>query len=213
MKVGIIGATGKAGSLIMKEAIDRGNEVTAIVRDASKLQETDIAVIEKDVFNLKVDDLKSFDVVVNAFGSSPGKEHLHVDVGRVLIDLMTHLPETRLLVVGGAGSLYVDEEKTTVLKDTADFPNNAYPTASNQGKNLEDLQQSSGIKWTFISPAAVFDPQGKRTGSYQKGKDNLIVNAKGDSYISYADYAIVVVDEIEKPLHINERFTVVSEAE
>ena len=97
--------------------------------------------------------------------------------------------------------------------DTPEFPKEYFPTASNQGKNLEDLQNASGIKWTFISPGAYFNPEGKRTGSYQKGKDNLIVNSKGDSYVSYADYAIAVLDEIENPQHINERFTLVSEAE
>jgi putative NADH-flavin reductase len=213
MKIGIIGASGKAGSRIMKEALERGHEVTAIVRNASKITDQNIAVLEKDIFTLTSDDLKQFDVVVNAFGAAPGQEHLHVEAGRSLIEALKRAPETRLIVVGGAGSLFVDEEKTTRLIDTPDFPKEYVSTASNQAKNLEDLQNTSGIKWTFISPAAFFDPEGKRTGSYQKGKDNLIVNAKGQSYVSYADYAIAVLDEIENPQHVNERFTVVSESE
>jgi putative NADH-flavin reductase len=99
------------------------------------------------------------------------------------------------------------------LIETPEFPKEYFSTASNQVKNLEDLQNTSGVKWTFISPAAFFNPEGKRTGSYQKGKDNLIVNSKGDSYVSYADFAIAVLDEIENPQHINERFTLVSETE
>ena len=213
MKIGIIGASGKAGSMILKEASERGHEVTAIVRSASKMANSDAAVIEKDIFNLTAADIKGLDVVVNAFGAAPGQEHLHVEAGRKLIELFKQVPETRLIVVGGAGSLYVDKEKTTQLYDTPEFPKEYLPTAKNQGQNLQDLKEAEGLKWTFISPAAFFNPEGKRTGSYQKGQENLIVNAAGESYISYADYAIAVVDEAEKGEHINERFTVVGEAE
>jgi uncharacterized protein len=213
MKIGVIGATGKAGSLIVKEASERGHDVTAIVRNATKLSVEKVAVLEKDVFDLKTEDLQQFDVVVNAFGAPAGQEHLHVDAGKVLIEALKGTSDTRLIVVGGAGSLFVDEAQTVRLIETPEFPKEYFATASNQGKNLEDLQNASGIKWTFISPAAYFNPEGKRTGSYQKGKNNLIVNSKGDSYVSYADFAIAVLDEIENPLHINERFTLVSEAE
>ncbi|BDG81888.1 MULTISPECIES: NAD(P)-dependent oxidoreductase [Bacillus] len=213
MKIGIIGASGKAGSLILKEAKERGHEVTAIVRNASKVQDQDTAILEKDVFELTAEDLKPFDALVNAFGAAPGQEHLHVEAGRTLISLLKDAKHTRLFVVGGAGSLFVDEDKTTRLMDTPEFPKEYLPTASNQGENLKDLQKADSISWTFLSPAAFFDPAGKRTGSYQKGKDNVIVNANGDSYISYADYAIAVLDELEHPSHKNERFTVVSEAE
>ncbi|MDO0599409.1 MULTISPECIES: NAD(P)-dependent oxidoreductase [Bacillus] len=215
MKIGIIGASGKAGSMILKEASERGHEVTAIVRSASKManSDSDAAVIEKDIFNLTAADIKGLDVVVNAFGAAPGQEHLHVEAGRKLIELFKQVPETRLIVVGGAGSLYVDEEKTTQLYDTPEFPKEYLPTAKNQGQNLQDLKEADGLKWTFISPAAFFNPEGKRTGSYQKGQENLIVNTAGESYISYADYAIAVVDEAEKGEHVNERFTVVGEAQ
>ncbi|WP_079911252.1 NAD(P)-dependent oxidoreductase [Paenibacillus sp. 32352] len=212
MKIAVIGAAGKAGSLIVKEAVSRGHQVTAIVRNASKLQDNSIAVMEKDVFQLTSEDLKGFDVVVNSFGAPAGQEHLHVEAGRALIESLKGVPQTRLIVVGGAGSLFVDEQQTVRLLDTPEFPKEYFATASNQGKNLEDLQQSTGIQWTFISPSAFFNPEGRRTGAYQKGKDNLLVNSQGHSHISYADYAIAVVDEIEKPQHINERFTVVGEA-
>ncbi|MCY8757683.1 NAD(P)-dependent oxidoreductase [Bacillus haynesii] len=213
MKIGIIGASGKAGSMILKEASERGHEVTAIVRSASKVANSGAAVIEKDIFDLTAADIKGLDVVVNAFGAAPGREHLHVEAGRKLIELFKQVPETRLIVVGGAGSLYIDKEKTTQLYNTPEFPKEYLPTAKNQGQNLQDLKEAEGLKWTFISPAAFFNPEGKRTGSYQKGQENLIVNTAGESYISYADYAIAVVDEAEKGEHINERFTVVGEAE
>ncbi|WP_239615583.1 NAD(P)-dependent oxidoreductase [Cohnella mopanensis] len=212
MKIAIIGASGKAGAEISKEAVARGHEVTAIVRDAAKVKQSQVTVMQKDIFDLTSQELGAFDVVVNAFGAAPGQEHQHVEAGRVLIQALQGTPATRLIVVGGAGSLFVDEAKSVRLIDTPEFPDIYKPTASNQGKNLEDLRNASGIKWTFLSPAAFFNPEGKRTGSYVTGQDNLIVNSKGESHVSYADYAIAVVDEIENPKHMNARFTVVSES-
>ncbi|UYY98386.1 NAD(P)-dependent oxidoreductase [Peribacillus frigoritolerans] len=212
MKIGIIGASGKAGSLILKEALTRGHEVTAIVRDEAKVQIQGASVLEKDIFDLKAEDIKEFDVVVNAFGAAPGKEHLHVDAGKILIEAMKGAPQTKLIVVGGAGSLFVDEAKTIRVLDTPEFPKEYFATAFNQSKNLGDLQNATDIQWTFISPSAFFDPQGNRTGGYKLGKDNLLVNSKGESYVSYADFALAVLDEIENPQHINQRFTVVAEA-
>lgn len=211
-KIGVIGASGKAGSLIVQEALARGHEVTAIVRNAASLTNPKAAVLEKNVFDLTSDDLKAFDVVVNAFGAPIGNEHLHVDAGNALIAALQQTPDTRLLVVGGAGSLFVDEAKTTRLMDTPEFPKEYLATATNQGKNLEILQQTDSINWTFLSPAAFFSPEGRRTGAYKLGKDHLLLNSKGQSYVSYADYAIAVVDEIEHPQHPNARFTVVSES-
>ena len=212
MKVGIIAATGKVGSLVLKEAKQRGHEVTAIVRDATKLTDKSVPVIEKSIFDLTTEDVKQFDIVVNAFGAPLGEEQAHVDAGHALIEAAKGT-ETRIIVVGGAGSLYVDEAKTVKLIDTPEFPDFVKPTAKGQGGNLEELQQTADLKWTFISPSAFFDAEGKRTGSYTAGKDHLLVNSQGDSYISYADFAIAVVDEIEQANHINERFTVVGEKE
>jgi putative NADH-flavin reductase len=192
----------------MKEALERGHDVTAIVRSASKITEQNAAVLEKDVFSLTTSDLNGFDVVVNAFGAPAGQEHLHVEAGNVLIEALKGAPHTRLLVVGGAGSLFVDEAKTTRVLEAPDFPEAYLATAQNQGENLRILQGTDSIQWTFISPSAFFDPQGARTGSYKLGKDHLLVNAKGQSYVSYADYAIAVLDEIENPQHLNQRFTV-----
>ncbi|MED3552645.1 NAD(P)-dependent oxidoreductase [Cytobacillus praedii] len=212
MEIGIIGASGKVGSLILKEAVSRGHQVTAIVRDKSKLEDTNIAVIEKNILDLTQEDVKQFEVVVNAFGAPLGEEQAHVDAGHALIEALKGT-NTRGIIVGGAGSLYVDENKTLQLIDTPEFPDFVKPTAKGQGRNLQELQTTTDITWTFISPSAVFDVKGKRTGSYKSGKDHLLVNSKGESYISYADYTIAVLDEIENPQHLNERFTVVGEAE
>lgn len=216
MKIGIIGASGKAGSLILQEAVRRGHQVTAIVRDQSRLKDTNVAVnvavIEKNILELTQDDVKQFDVVVNAFGAPLGEEQAHVDAGHALIEALKGT-NTRAIIVGGAGSLYVDENKTLRLMDTPEFPEFVKPTARDQGRNLQELESTTGIQWTFISPSALFDAEGKRTGTYKTGKDHLLFNSKGNSYISYRDYAIAVLDEIENPQHINERFTVVGEAE
>lgn len=212
MKIGIIGASGKAGQLILEEAVARGHEVTAIVRDKTKVKDTEVAVIEKDIYSLTKNDTTQFDIIVNAFGAPIGEEQAHVDAGHALIEAVKGT-DTRIIVVGGAGSLYVDEEKTIRVIDTPDFPDAFKPTANGQARNFAELQNTTDVKWTFISPSAVFDADGKRTGSYQTGKDQLLVNSKGESYISYADYAVAVLDEIENPQHINERFTVVGENE
>lgn len=207
MKIAVIGATGKAGQKIVEEAVQRGHEVTAIVRSAAKVTEA-IPVIEKDVFDVTQEDVKGFDVVVNAFGAPAGQEDLHVKAGRHLISIFQGI-STKLVVVGGAGSLFVDPEKKVRVMDTPDFPAMYLATAQNQGQNLQDLQQSS-ITWTFISPSAFFDPEGPRTGHYTAGVDHLLVNDAGESYVSYADYAVAVVDELENPQHVNSRFTVTS---
>lgn len=211
MQIGIIGATGKAGSLILKEAQARGHEVTAIVRDASRISDSSINILEKNVLDLTGADLQRFDVVVNAFGAAPGQETQYVEVGRVLIQALKGT-DTRLFVVGGAGSLFVDEAKTLRLLETPDFPKEYYPTAFHAGENLKDLEQTKDVTWTYLSPAAFFNPEGRRTGSYQEGKDHVMGNASGKSYVSYADYVIAVLDELEQPKHLNERYTVVSEA-
>lgn len=211
MKIAVIGAGGKAGSEIVKEALDRGHEVTAIVRDAAKVAGSKAAVVEKDIFDLTAADLQHYDAVVNAFAAPFGEEHHHVEAGNVLIEALKDAPGTRLIVVGGAGSLYVDEAQTVKVVDTPGFPDFVKPTALNQSKNLEILQGTEGLQWTFISPSANF-AVGERRGAYTAGKDQLLVNSKGESYVSYADYAIAVVDELEQPQHIGERFTVVSES-
>ena len=112
-----------------------------------------------------------------------------------------------MIIVGGAGILFVDEAQTIRLADTPEFPKEYFAT-SNQGKNLE-VSKREQLLTGHSSACNIFQPRNKGTGFYQKGKDNPIVNSKGDSYVSYADFAIAVLDEIENPQHINERFTIV----
>ncbi len=209
MKIGVIGATGKAGSLIASEAYARGNKVTAIIRNKSKLENDIYEVIEKDIFDLKSKHLKDFDVVVNAFGTAFDKESakLHVKAMKYLIKVFEDLPNVRLIVIGGAASLYKDGNmKRQVLED---IPEEWRAVPQKAAKAL-DILRKSDVNWTFFSPAVTFDYKGARTGKYTLGNEFYIVNEDGESYISYSDYAIALVDEIENEAFIKRRFTAVS---
>jgi len=209
MKIAIIGASGKAGSLILEEALRRHHDVTAIVRDRSRLK-FDVPVIEKDIFDITTSDLVSFEVVINAFGAKGAEPISYQTTTKHLIDVFQSLKDTRYIVVGGAGSLYSDESLSTRLYESPDFPPSVYPISFNMTMALELLKESS-LNWTFFSPAVQFDVHGPRTQQYLLGTDFVILNQQGISYISYADYAFALLDEVETPIHINQRFTAVSE--
>lgn len=211
MKIAVIGANGKAGSLIVKEALERGHEVTAVVRDSSKVNNTQIKILEKDLFDLTYDDLKENDAVIDAFAVwAEDQLYQHKTSLAHLSDILAEKP-VRLLVVGGAGSLYVDPEHKLRLMDTPDFPDMFKPLASNMGEAFDALRTRKDVNWTYLSPSADFSAEGVRTGKYKAGGEELITNSKGLSTISYADYAIAMLDEAELPKHLQERFTVVSE--
>lgn len=206
MKIGVIAANGKVGRLIVKEALERGMDVTAIVRSANKTEAK--KVIQKDIMDLTREDLEGFDVVVDAFGIwDDEKMNLHSVTLNHLADILSG-SSTRLLVVGGAGSLYMDKAHSQRLFETADFPKEYLSVSRGQGKSLDELRKRNDVKWTYISPAAEFDPEGKKTGSYVLAGEEFTVNEKGESYISYADYAVALVDEAEKGNHIRERISV-----
>lgn len=207
MKIAVVCANGKVGKLVVKEAIKRGIDVTAIVRGENKsLAEHTII---KDLFDLKKSDLDSFDTVVDAFGTwSPESLPQHSTSLKKLCDLLSGTNK-RLIVVGGAGSLYVNPEHTLQLMDTPDFPDMFKPLASNMGKALEELRLRDDVRWTYISPAGDFQADGEKCGKYILGGEELTLNSKGESIISYADYAAALVDEIENGNHINERISVV----
>lgn len=209
MKIAVVCANGKEGQLITKEAINRGFDVTAVVRGENKSEAK--KTIIKDLFDLTSEDLRGFDAVVDAFGAwAPETLPQHSTSLKVLCDALSGT-DTRLLVVGGAGSLYVNPEHTLQVMDGADFPEMFKPLAQAQGKALDELRTRTDVKWTFISPAGDFRADGERTGKYIWGGEELTLNSKGESIISYADYAIAMVDEIEKGNHICERISVVKE--
>lgn len=209
MKIAVICANGKEGKLIVKEALERGLDVTAVVRGEN--QSAASKVIQKDLFALTAADLEGFDAVIDAFGAwTPETLPQHSTSLKHLCDLVSG-SEIRLLVVGGAGSLYVNPEHTAQVMDGADFPEIFKPLASHMGKALEELRARTDVKWTYISPAGDFQADGPRTGKYLLGGEELLLNAKGESVISYADYAIAMVDEAVDGNHIRQRISVVAE--
>ncbi len=160
MKIAIIAPNGQAGQTIAKEAVERGHQVTAIVRSENKSVAQE--VIQKDAFALTKEDLAGFDVVVNAFGAwTPETLPDHARLAEHLATILAGSP-TRLLVVGGAGSLYLDESQTAMLKDTPDFPAEYLPIAEAMGAGLDLYRQATAVNWTYISPATDFDAEGQK---------------------------------------------------
>ena len=206
MKIAVVAANGKAGQLIVEEAVKRGHDVTAIVRSKNKTQAQHL--LKKDLFDLTKEDLVGYDVVATAFGAWIAETlPLHSKSIEHFNDLLAGT-STRFLVVGGAGSLYVDKEKKVRLVDTAEFPADYKPLSSAQADELDLLRTKKDLNWTFVSPAAEFIPDGAHTGEYILAGDFFTVNEAGESKISYADYAIAFVDEIESGKHIQERISV-----
>ena len=178
MKIAVICANGKEGKLIVKEALERGLDVTAVVRGEN--QSAASKVIQKDLFALTAADLEGFDAVIDAFGAwTPETLPQHSTSLKHLCDLVSG-SEIRLLVVGGAGSLYVNPEHTAQVMDGADFPEIFKPLAAHMGKALEELRARTDVKWTYISPAGDFQADGPRTGKYLLGGEELLLNAKGE---------------------------------
>lgn len=207
MKAAVVCANGKAGQMITKEALRRGLDVTAVVRGENKLAAPQAII--RDVLDITASDLKGFDVVADAFGAWTEAElPLHSTSLKVLCDALAGT-DTRLVVVGGAGSLYVNPEHTACVADGPDFPDMFKPLAAAMAKALSELRQRNDVKWTYISPAADFQAEGERSGAYILGGEELTLNEKGESIISYADYAIAMVDGIVKGGHIQERISVV----
>lgn len=206
-KIAVVCANGHAGQLIVKEAVDRGMDVTAIVRSENRSVAQHVLV--KDVFDLTAADLAGYDAVVDAFGAWTPETIPGIPAAvKYLADLVAGT-DTRLLVVGGAGSLFVNPEHTVTVDMGPDFPEDWKPLSAAHGEGLADLRSRTDVKWTYISPAADFQAEGERTGSYILGGEELTLSADGVSEVSYADYAIAMVDEIESGDHICQRISVV----
>lgn len=209
-RIAVVAANGKAGRLITKEAVDRGLDVTAVVRKENRSAAP--KAILKDILSLTKADLAGFDVVVDAFGNwKPWALKQHVETSQHLADLLSGT-DIRLIIVGGAGSLYVNPERTVQLLDTPEFPAIFKPLASAQRDELAEIRKRDDVRWTFVSPAADFRADGPRTGKYVLAGEEFTTNeATGKSEISYADYAIAIVDEaVAAPseAHANERISV-----
>ena len=209
MKIAVVAANGRVAGKVITEAVNRGFDVTAYGRqDNNTVTKT---YVKKDLFDLTADDLKGFDAVVDAFGAwTEDTLGQHSTSLKHLCDILSGT-DTRLLVVGGAGSLYVNQEHTAQVSDGPDFPDVFKPLAAAMAKALTELRERKDVKWTYISPAGDFQADGERSGRYILGGEELTLNSRNESIISYADYAIAMVDEIEKGNHIQQRISIVRE--
>lgn len=206
--IAVVAADGRVARKVITEAVNRGWDVTAFGRRDENSGDAQ-TYVKKDILELAPEDLAGFDAVVDGFGAwTPDVLDQHTVTSQHLCDVLSG-SDVRLVIVGGAGSLYVNPEHTAVVSDGPDFPDEFKPLAAAQGAELAKLRTRDDVKWTFISPAGDFQADGERTGAYILGGEELVLNERGESVISYADYAIALVDEIESGNHIRERISVV----
>jgi putative NADH-flavin reductase len=209
----LIGASGFVGSAILKEALDRGHKVTAIIRHPEKMKTVhkNLVVKKGDVSlsDTVTDLLKGADAVISAYNpgwQNPAIAEETTKVYRYIIDGVRQAGVKRFLVVGGAGSLFISHGIR--LMDAGVMPEFILPAVRALADiYLIDLKAEKSIDWVFFSPAGNLEP-GLRTGKFRLGKDDLIVNEAGESKISVQDYAVAMIDEVEKPTHHKERFTI-----
>jgi uncharacterized protein len=205
MNVVLYGATGKSGSRILQELISRGHKVTAIARNSSKLPST-VTARQDDLSNVDTiaSIIKGADAVISAYGPPQDDTDALLGVTERQIAAVKKAGKIRLIVVGGAGSLEVAPGLTILA--SGHLPAAWVPIATSHEKALKMLQ-ATDINWTYFSPAAFFEP-GQRTGKFRLGTNQLITDTKDESRISLEDYAIALVDELEKPAHERARFTI-----
>jgi putative NADH-flavin reductase len=213
-KITLFGATGTIGSRILREALDRGHHLTAVVRDPAKLEgqsHQNLTVVTGDILDPAsvTEAAKGQDVVVSAVGGGDGPGHLATiePSAKSLVAGVRALgaDAPRLIAVGGAGSLRTPDGKQ--VWDAEGLPEFLLQIMHAHGDALDFYRTVSDVDWTNLSPAAKIEP-GERTGTYRTDTENLILDAEGNSRISAEDYAVALVDEIERPQHAGERYTV-----
>ncbi|MGK4144455.1 NAD(P)H-binding protein [Weissella paramesenteroides] len=213
-KVGIIGATGMAGSATFKAAQNAGLDVTAIVRNADKAKQnlgSDIQILETDAFNLTKSDLEQFDVVVDAFATAPEQAYLHTDLAAHLVAVLRETDSPRLIFILGAGSSFVGnvEQRHYAYDDIKADPNNAawQSIPENQLYELNFLKDVKNVNWTGISPGQLFVP-GELATKILYDKDDMLFDEQGRSQTTSETMAKAIIDEIITPAHKQERFIV-----
>ncbi len=213
VNIAVFGANGMIGSRIVREALNRGHEVTAVVRDPVKVTESHqhLSVIAGNVLDPDsvVAAANGRDVIVSAVGGGDGPGHLATirPAAEALVVGLRLLGGTapRLIAVGGAGSLRTPDG--TQVWDTEGLPEFVLQIMHAHGDALDYYQTVTDVDWTNVSPAATIEP-GERTGTYRTAIDKLVLDDQGVSRISAEDFAVAVVDEIENPQHRGHRFTV-----
>lgn len=213
MKVALIGASGFVGKATLAELLRRDHQVTAIVRNPEKVStEKNIKAVSADVFNESeiTQALAGHDAVISTYNAGWTNPNIYDDFLKGSKAVQAAVKKSgvkRFIVVGGAGSLYIAPE--TQIVDTEDFPPEIKPGALAARDYLNIIKEETELDWTFLSPAIEMHPgtSGTRTGSYRTGLENPVVDADGRSVLSVEDTAVALVDELEKPEHIQRRFT------
>jgi len=207
MNIALYGATGKAGSRILAELLVRRHNVTAIARDPLKLKpHPHLAIKQGDVHSATAiaANIQGADALISAYAPPPGDTDQLITITQNFIAAVKQMQVPRFLYVGGAASLEVAPGVT--LLESGHLPIE-WQAIARSHRDALNLIKKSDINWTCFSPAAFFEP-GKRTGTFRRGKDQLISDAQGNSRISMEDHAIALVDELEKPQHERQRFTI-----
>jgi putative NADH-flavin reductase len=200
--IAIIGATGRAGSRLLEEALRRGHTVTAIARKASEKLSGRANVKAVDVDAL---DAPALEKALAGHDAVFSAAHFSTVPPQAIIGPVQRAGVQRLLVVGGAGSLFAAPGLKVI--ETPNFPDAYRAEATAGGVFLDALRNEKEFDWTFLSPSAEF-VEGERTGKFRLGKDDLLVSAEGRSWITFEDYAIAFIDELEKPAHSRQRYTI-----
>lgn len=209
----LIGASGFVGTAILNELLNRGHKVTAIVRDPAKVTASNpnLKVIQADVTDTDVliEASKGKDAVISAYNPGWKNPNIYEETLKnypLIVDSVKKAGVERLLIVGGAGTLFYAPGK--MVMDADDVPAKLLPGIKSLGEfYLNTLRKENDIDWIFLSPASNMTP-GERTGKFRIGKDDLVVDVNGDSNISVEDYAVAMVDELEQKHHHKERFTI-----
>lgn len=209
----LIGASGFVGTAILNELLNRGHKVTAIVRDAKKMtvSNPNLTIVEADVTDTDTlkETSKGKDAVISAYNPGWKNPNIYEDTLKnypLIVESVKQAGVKRLLIVGGAGTLFYAPGKRVM--DADDVPAQLLPGIKSLGEfYLNTLRKENDIDWIFLSPAANMTP-GQRTAKFRIGKDDLVVDANGDSNISVEDYAVAMVDELEQEKHHKERFTI-----
>lgn len=212
-KIALFGANGTIGSRVLREALDRGHQVTAVVRDPAKVTEADdnLTVVKGDVLDPAsvTAAAQGQDVVISAVGGGDGPGHLATiePAAKSLVAGVRAVgaDAPRLIAVGGAGSLRTPDGKQ--VWDAEGLPEFLLQIMHAHGDALDFYRTVSDVRWTNVSPAGLIEP-GERTGAYRTGLEDLVTDENGKSRISTEDYAVALIDEVEKAQHVGERFTV-----
>jgi len=211
MKVALIGATGFVGSRMMVEALQRGHEVTAIARDLGHLPSVpQLYPASANVFDWEAiaSLVVGHDAVIDAFHpgwGTPDSGALQLSGAQAIVAATKQAGIPRLLVVGSAGTLKI--APCLDFLDTGEYPHEMKATARASRELLRQLRREEELQWTVLTPPAVLEP-GARTGSFRLDDDKLVVDENGLSTVSLEDYAVAMIDELENPQHVGQRFTI-----